>query len=250
MPTVTMQELGQAAFQLLGVFSPAETMPAADGEYALTCANDLLDEWSNSKSFSPFRSRERFAMTAGKGSPGNPYTIGIGGDLNTDRPPNQDAILSANLILAGTDPEVNVPLAMYTDEAYAALQIPTMSNSQPTGLYYSPTYASGFGKIQLWPVPNTGINSLVLFLQKFVAQFADLDTEYEVPTGLPRALKYNLADTMSGTYGRELAPSDARIAVSSLDRFKRSNLHLTDLPNDATFTGPRPTLYNINSGNG
>jgi hypothetical protein len=99
-------------------------------------------------------------------------------------------------------------------------------------------------------VPSISTNDLELFLQKSVAQFADLTTTYYVPDGLPRALKYNLADTIAGSYGRQLSASDARIAVSSLATFKRSNVKLSDALNDASFGLSSRTLYNIQTNAG
>jgi hypothetical protein len=221
-------------------------MPDADAQYALTCLNDLLDEWSQGAAFSPFVSRERFDLVVDQGGPDNPYTIGVGGDFNTQRPPNQNAILRANLILTSASPDVRIPLGIYTDEAYNANPVPDLTSTQPTGLYYNPTYADDLGSVFLWPVVNTAENDLELFLQKWIAQFANLTTEYDVPTGLPRVLKYQLAQTLAGTYGRQLSPTDAQIAMSSLDRFTRSNRsRLSDLPNDAASIGGRPGVYNI-----
>jgi hypothetical protein len=250
MPSVTMRDLAQGAYDILGILSVGETMSDAMGTFARTFANDLLSEWSQGRAFIPVIARESFAMVADQGGPDNPYTIGDGADFDTQRPATQTSIVAANLILAGDPPLVRVPLGIYTDQAYAANQIPTMSNSQPTGLYYNPTYASDWGSIFLWPVPDTDDNTLELFLQKAVAQFEDLDTEYFVPEGLPRALKYNLADAMAGANGKQLAPSDARIAVSSLSRFKRANTKLSDLMNDAIWSASSRTIYNINSGAG
>jgi hypothetical protein len=78
-------------------------------------------------------------------------------------------------------PNVRVQLGIYTDQAYDANKIPDMSNSQPTGLYYNPTFASGLGSIFLWPVPNTSTNDLELFLQKGLAQFADTTSTVYLP---------------------------------------------------------------------
>lgn len=251
MAAITGTTLCQDAFALLNVFLPGEAMPASDGAYALRALNDLLDEWSQRTLFIPVIARERFDLVANQGGPDDPYTIGPGGDFDTERPSNQNSITSANLILTATSPEVRVPLGIYTDQAYDANKIPDMSNSQPTGLYYNPTYQDDLGSIFLWPVPNVATNDLELFLQKGVAQFADLTTTYYVPAGVPKALKYALADLLQTPYGKTLSPAAQRIAVSSVGTVKRSNLKISDLANDAyPFTYGRRTLYNINVGNG
>lgn len=251
MPGVTGTSICTGAFQLLNVFLPGEAMPSSAGETALTMLNDILSEWSQRPMFIPVVSRERFDLVANQGGTTNPYTIGDGADFDTVKPANQNSIVSANLILTASSPEVRVPLGIYTDQAYDANQIPDMSNGQPTGLYYSPTYAtSDWGTINLWPVPNVSTNDLELFIQQAVPQFADLDTTYYVSAGLPRALKYNLADALQVPFGKNLSDKAQRIAVSSLGTFKRSNTKLSDLMNDAyMFTYGANRLYNIQTGN-
>ncbi len=250
MPSVTARTLGTDAFQILGVYAAAETPSNADLTQALTFLNDLLSEWSQRTAFIPVISRERFALVANQGGPDDPYTIGSGGDFDTERPSNQDSIVSANLILTSSSPEVRVPLGIYTDQGYDANQLPTMSNTQPTALYYNPTYEDGLGSVYLWPVPTINTNDLELFLQKSVAQFADLTTSYDLPDGLPRALKFNLAEALGPVFGRELLPAASRAAVSSLATFKRSNHKLSDLATDAAFAGSRRTIFNIQTGSG
>jgi hypothetical protein len=248
MAGVTFNQIAQDAFGILRVYAPNETPSATDVQMARRFANDMLSEWSQRDLFIPVIARERFDLVSGQGGPTNPYTIGVGGDFNTGRPSNQDSIVSANLILTATTPEVRVPLGIYTDDAYNANKLPNMSNTQPTGLYYNPTYTGGLGSIHLWPVPNNSTNDIELFLQKGVAPFDDLTTAYYLPDGFARALKYNLADAMQDVMGKELSPSAKRIADSSLGTFKRANVKLTDLASDATFAVYSRGIYNIQTG--
>lgn len=254
MPLVSADDIYggvDGALIILNVIMPGGSVPAALGQMAFSALNDLLSEWSQRAEMIPLISRERFTMTADKGGPDDPYTIGDGGDFDTERPSNQNSIVSANLILTATSPEVRVPLGIYTDQAYDANQLPSMSNTQPTGLYYNPTYDNELGSIFLWPVPNTDENDLELFLQKNVAQFPDQTTEVYVPDGWPRALKYVLADTLAGRLGRTLTASDQRIMIAAKGTIERANFKLQDLANDATFALTiRRTLYNIMTGNG
>lgn len=252
MPAITFTEIGEDAFGLLNVFLPGEAVPSADMNFARRFCNDMLSEWAQRPLFIPVIRRQAFDLVADQGGPDDPYTIGDGGDWDIPKPANQNSIVSANLILGDTDPAVRVPLGIYTTQAYNANQIPGMSNRQPTGLYYSPTYeGDGLGMVYLWPVPDTDENTIELFVQESLAQFADTSTEYYVPDGVPRLLKYNLADALQVPYGKELGASAQRIAQSSLATFKRSNTTLSDLMTDAyMFTAGRRTLYNIQSGSG
>lgn len=250
MPAVTANELCGTAFTLLNVFLPGEAVPAADANTGRTFLNLLLSLWRQQAMTIPIVARERFDMIADRGGPTNPYTVGPGGTINTTpRPPNQHSVTAANLILTATDPEVRVPLAISTTQAAFANQVPGLSSSQPTAVFYNPTYASDLGSLYLWPVPDTAENDLELFLQKPLASFDDGLTTYYVPDGADTALSYNLAELLSVPYGRELPPAAVRMARLSLGIFERSNLQVSDLPNDARFGQYRTGLYNIHTGN-
>lgn len=252
MPAVTGTEIAQDAFAELNVFLPGEGMAPADGAYALRRLNGLLSEASQRAAFIPVISRNRFTLTSNKGGPTNPYTIGIGGDFNITKPANQNSLVAANLILTSSVPNVRVFMGIYTDQSYDANAIPDLANTQPTGVYFSPTYQGDLGAISLWPVPTIGLNDLELFIQQAVAQFADLSTTYFVPDGWPEFLKYNLADRLQGPYGKQLTQSAQRLAISTLGTVKRANQSkLSDLLNDASqFAGNRQAFYNILTGSG
>ena len=251
MPAITGSEIVTDAFSILNVFMLGQTIPAKDASFGLRFLNDMLSEMAQRRSMIPFISREVFNLVANQGGPTNPYTIGVGGNFNTQKPANQNSIVSANLILTATTPNVRVPLGIYTTDAYDANALPDLSNTQPTGLYYNPTYSGNLGTINIWPVPTIATNTLELFIQKSVAQFADLTTPYYVPDSLPKALKYNLADGLQTPYGRTLSQAAQRLAVSSMGTFTRSNHQLSDVMNDAyMFSAGRNTLYNINTGSG
>lgn len=237
---------------MLNMVIAGESLSDGLANQARRFCNRMLSGWSQRGNlFIPIIQRERFDLVANQGGISNPYTIGNGGDFDTERPSNQNSIVAANLILTASSPEVRVPLGIYTDQAYDANQIPDQSNSQPTGLYYNPTYQANLGSIYLWPVPNVATNDLELFLQKSIAQFGDLTTVYYLPESAQDAITYQLALRMQGTWGKKLIPEDVRLAAETLGVYKRSNAKMSDLQNDMyMFSSGRRTLYNINVGNG
>ncbi len=248
MPSLSANELIGDSFALLNVFLPGESVPANDAQFARRQLNDLLSEWRQRRLMIPLAARELFDLDDTTGGPYDPYTIGPGGDFDTDpRPPNQNSILMANLVLTSPGPpnEVRVPLGIFTTTAYFANQIPGMTNNQPTGLFYNPTYADDLGAVFLWPVPNTDENDLELLLLKPLALFDDLSTVYDLPDGAPKALKYALADLLQTPYGRTMSPAAQRIAVSSVATYKRSNVQMVDLLSDAAWCIGRARPYNL-----
>ena len=238
------------AYGILNVYMPGETPQDNQAQQALRFLNRMVGGWSQQAQLIPVIAREVFDLTADKGGPSNPYTIGSGGNLNTAKPANQKSITNAAVLLTAPDDDVEVPLALLTDDGYAAIAIKELSNSVPTALYYRPTYTtSDLGTINLWPVPDTATNDLVLYIQKALTRFADLSTSYYFPEGVDEALVYNLALRLNGPVGGRMTATDQQLAVSRFEAMMRANLNLTDVANDAAmFTRNRRTLYNINTG--
>lgn len=247
MASVTALDIITDALTILNVVAIGESLSPSEAQIALRIMNDLIDEWSTRTPFSPFVSRERFAMITDKGAPEDPYTIGIGGDLDTQRPQTQNNIVQANLILTTTTPEVRVPLAIMSDQIYDGASVPGTGSVQPTALYYNPTYDNDLGSLFLYPVPTVNYNELELFLQKSVSEFANLTTSYYLPSGLRRALKFNVALEAQTSFSRVLAASAVRSAQSSLSAFRRANQgRLSDMGNDASGIGSGfGGIYNI-----
>lgn len=253
MPSITGTAVAEYAFALMNVYLPGEAMTGNDAEFALEALNDWLSEQSQKALMCPAVGRHRFDLVTDQGGIGNPYTIGEGADFDVVKPPNQNSITAANLILTASDPEVRVPLGIFTDQAYDANQIPDLGNTQPTGLYYQPFTGSAsdeYGEIYLWPVPDNATNDLELFIQMPLLQFADLSTTYYVPAGVPRMLKYCLADILQVPYGKALSPRAILTASNTLGTFKRANTKLSDMQTDAYLFAQRTRgLFNIQTGN-
>lgn len=245
--------LARTAFELLNVFLPGEAIPAADGQTALTHLNLLIGGWAQQRGTIPVVAREVFNMTANKGGPSNPYTIGVGGNLNTARPPTQASVVGVGLLLnPGTASEVELPRTILTDDGWEAIQVKNLSSALFTAASYSPTYAGDLGSLNLWPVPDTAVNDLVLYLEKQIATFADLTTVYDFPEGYEEALTYNLARRLQVPYSKTLAQDAMVIARESLAAIKRNNYTLTDMPTDLGWLGTRGTRhgYNLTTGTG
>lgn len=237
-----------AAFQVLNVFQQGQAVPNADAQSALGFLNRMLGSWSQQSLTIPAIVREVFPLVANKGGPSNPYTIGIGGNLNTARPPNQNSIKGVGQLLNASTPPVEVLYTVLTDTQYDAIQIKELPNTLFTGLYYNPTFTGGFGSINLWPVPNTAINSLVLYSEKALAQFANLTTVYNVPDGYEDAMVYNLARRLAKPWGGTVDSDLVSMAANSLAVIKRSNVKLYDVTTDFAILGDARFGYNINTG--
>lgn len=252
MPATTALSLITGAFDTLGVYTPGASIAAADSAGALRRLNQMMGGLSLQPLTKPVLTREELTLEADKGGPSDPYTIGPDGDFNTTRP---TALLGAGILLVQSDPTYNVevPRAVLTNDAWAAIQIKELSSTQFTDVFYNPTFSNDLGTINLWPVPNIATNKLVLYWLEPLTRFATLTTEYFLPPGCEDALEYNLARRLLTPYGvtDEGIVSDVLdMARTSLATFKRGNTKLTDLPTDPALVRDPSGGYNILTGTG
>jgi len=218
------------AFAELNVFLPGESIPNTDAHTGLRSLNGLLGSWAQQTLTIPSVARLTFPLTADKGSPANPYTIGPGGDFDTPRPANPGALRRAAMLVPSTTP-FEIPVSVLSPASWDALTIKTLSGALPTLLFYDPTFTAGLGRIYLWPQPTVTTNSLVLYVDGALATFADLTTAYQVPPGYRDALVFNLAKRLAGPYTRPIDPELKEQAATALSLIKRSNLTLEPMQN-------------------
>ncbi len=235
--SITANALIASAFGLLNVYAADESVPADAAADALTRLNRLIGGWAIRTGPIPARARVVTAILANRGSTSAPYTIGTGGTINTPRPARPAALTHAALLLTASTPTVEIPLTVLTDQEWEGLATKDMAGTQPLAVYYDPTITAGLGAVLFWPVPSAATNSLVLYLDQPISEFADLTTSYTLPTGYEEALEYALARRLATPYGRTLDAETARIAVSSLAAIGRANLDLVSLANELAAIG-------------
>jgi hypothetical protein len=230
----------------LGVCRPGATLSASDGELGLRVLNNFIGALSTQRLSFPFTDREVFAVVANQGT----YTIGPGGNFSTVRPMN---ITGAGRLYPATSATVGpleVRVDVLTDDAYDAIAFKSMRSAQWTSVHYTPTVTGGLGTVELWPVPDTAVNSLVLYRGDAIQGFANLTTFYDFPPGYYEMLQFNIEKRLCRSYGlaREWGALDDALASESLRLVKRQNFRLVDAALDGTLGGGR--YYDIYEGNG
>lgn len=247
--STTANIICQGALELLGVIDPEDTPSPAMLAGAFRRLNLMLGQWSLQNLTIPVQAREVFPIVSGKGSTTNPYTVGPGGDLNTTRPAKLDGV---GLLLApvGTAPAVEIVRAQLTSDSYQFIAIKDLGNSLFTSAYYEAAFP--LGKLSLWPVPNSNVNSIALYRLQQLALFTSPTASYDFPEGADEAVEYNLARRLLDVYtvDAQRKSNVLDMAKSSLAIYKRSNMEIVDVPCDAMFTpNNREGGYNIDTGN-
>lgn len=249
MSSISALSLITDAYLTLNVFQPGESIPNVQAQESLRHLNRFVGYLAQRGLMTPAIAREIYPNVTGKGGPSNPYTVGLGGDINTAKPPNQTSVTGAGLLLPGPSPQTEIPRAVMTDDGYQAIRQKELPNGLFTAIYYNPTYTTGFGTLNLWPVPDNNLNSLVLYLKKALTTFADLNTVYNIPDAYEDMLLNNLVKRMAKPNG-VVIDDDMRIAAAnSLNLIAYSNMKITDMPNDYAQMDDRRWGYNIQTGN-
>ena len=249
--STTALQIVTDAYADLQVFQAGDAPSPEAAQLGLRHLNLMVGGWAQDTGTIPAVSRLVFPLLAGKGSSTNPYTVGLGGDLNTPRFVNQASVVDAGLLLNASVPPVEIPRGIMTNEAFAANRVKDLTSGLFTSAYYRPDYVAGFGSLFLWPVPTDLTNRLVLYVRQAIASFADLLTSYTFPLGYDDAFRANLILRLARSAGRPIDQDMRDDARRTLALIQRGNVQLSDLPNDFAGIGtPGGARYDILVGDG
>lgn len=228
----TAQSIVNRSLRLLGQIEPGEDPTDDESDDALEALNAMLSSWRNERLMCYATQEESLTLANADAS----YTVGPGGDLDTDRPID---ILAAWVV----DNNISYAVQLITDDQYAAIQDKTTASDWPDRLNYRPTMATG--TIYVYPVPNA-TRTLKLLTRVPLDSLALSDT-ISLPPGWEDALAFNLAIAIAPEYQTEPAPTVIRNARETKAAIKVVNSQpvnaVTELA--AMFSGYRP---NIESG--
>jgi hypothetical protein len=203
----TAIQLITTAMKLAGALGQNETPTSSEAADGLSMLNGMLALWANDRTFAYTVIQNSVAMTGA-----DSYTIGVGGDINTNWPVDIDyAFIRLNT--------VDFPLTKINSQDYAS--IPFKSNQGfPAQFYYDKAFP--LGSIYIYGVPQVG---MTLFVNTWIqlTQFTNLVTDLTFPPGYEISIKYNLAKFICAEYGMTLTPEATEIATTSLAMVRERN---------------------------
>ena len=201
----TARNIIKRALQKNGVLTKAESPSGDEASDGLSALNGLLASWSNDGLLVYARTSESFPLVSGQAN----YSIGAGGDFDTDRPLQ---ILTAFTRISNVDYDMDI----VGDEIFDTITQKNITSSIPDVMTYVPSTPRG--EITIYPVPTTG--TLHIRTEKQLSSFATLDTELDLPPGWERALIFNLALEIAGEYGQPVDQLTYQIAKEALHNIK------------------------------
>lgn len=215
---VTASTLVSRAMRLIGQISPGVS-PTTD-EYAacLEAMNAMLDSWRNEKLMCVATLDENFQLVAGQSS----YTVGLAGDLNTNRPVRIDG---AYVVSGG----YSYDLTQFTAEQYADITAKATASDWPTHFYYAPDVP--LGNIWVYPVPSEVSTMHVLTWTPQMAFTLISTTAYLAP-GWEEAIATNLAIAIAPEFDTQASETVVMMAQKAKSQIKRINMTPLKLSSD------------------
>lgn len=237
MIATTALDLVTSTMKLLGVLAASETPSASEQRDGIAALNAMIDGWGTARQTMLASARQQFDLVADQQA----YTIGEGGDFSLEPPLSIDHI---GLLFPDTDPAVEVPVPLLTDDQYANLTIKGLPNPLVMAAYYDRSTPE-IGTLTFWPIP-TGAQSVVLYVPVAITQFSSATEEVTLAPGYYEAMRYNLALRLAPEYSLPVREDILDLARTTLANLKRVNFRIADLSFDPALTGCAAP-YNIYS---
>lgn len=189
------EDLIKGSLRLCGVRLPSTTQL----DEALTALNQMINIWNAENLMVYDIVKESFTLTSGTSI----YTIGSGGDFDTDRP---QKIIDA-FIRDDSDCDHPVDVTM-TEKEYNAIYEKGV-DQRPERLYYRPSYSLGY--IYFDSEPDSA-ETLYLDSWKQIDELAALTTTVSLPKEYESALRFNFAVFIAPEYGITLDKTVIQLA--------------------------------------
>lgn len=231
----TALDLVTYAYKDAGLLGVGQTLLGNLAQEGLVRLNRMMAQW-NRKRWLVFH-----LVTVSKTSTGaTSYTIGTGGDFNTDRPARLEGGCFLRQLVSVGQP-VDNPLKLITSrEQYNSLTIKGLTGPSAWIFYDA---AMPLGVVYPYPVPQAGTYQLHLSIMASLQSFAALGTVVTLPPEYELAIQQNLALFLRK--GNRL-PEDGeltKMATASLNTIKNENAQIPVLTVPAVLL--RPSIYNV-----
>lgn len=213
------------------VLDPTEQIDGTAAATALRTLNRMVESWANEDLMIVTKDRLTFSLVGGQQA----YTIGVGGDFDTDYPVRPGQIDLVSVVVNG----VEIPIDILNDEQWRDVTVKTTPSTFPRQMWANGNYP--LNSLYFWPVPTT-VNSLVMTVWGQIVAFTSINDVVTLPAGYEEALVYNLAGRLAPSYGKEISPITASLALSSKSAIKKMNWEPTYRSSDGYFSGGMNTI--------
>jgi hypothetical protein len=210
-----VQDLFIAAMEVIGATSLDEVPEASELQKCMRHCNLMLNSWSGRSLMIAATTQESFPLVANQRT----YTIGIGGNFNTDKPIKIESGFVRDAY------GVDYPLHVVELDIYDSFDDKMISKARPEAIYYDTgkaQQATNLGTINCYPIPDSSLDTLFINSQKYLTQFVNLTDNVTFQPVYQDAIVQNLACKIWRIMGRK-GPipgdllKDARTAMQTVE---------------------------------
>jgi hypothetical protein len=227
-------QLITGALRLINVVASAELPSSTEANDALVAFQQMVDAW-NAERLTIFSIiANDFSLTIGQQS----FTLGPGGNFNTNRPPK--IVGMSSILLFNPNNPVEEPITMYSWNQWQT-QVPVKNVPGNFPLICYDDGGMPLRTLNFWPIPQYQQNNVRIYSWSPLIWPANLQTLINLPPAYARAFRYNLAVELAPEFGAQVPQSVMETAVSSLALIRTMNAPDLFLISDLSLT---PAGYN------
>ena len=225
------------ALELLGVYSPGDSISAADLSRSLSVLNDMMDVWSNESLACFDWETQTFTMVPGQYQ----YTVGPGGFINGTRPLRVSDAPGAAYLL---DASLNRYLMDVVDQLTWNIVTTAVADSDlPNIFFFDAQYPLGI--VNIWPTPSSSWTCSFLSYRQ-LGDFAAPSAAFSLPPGYKRAITTNLCLSLKPYFASaQIDPLIIKEASETKASVKRNNMRTQIAVFDPELISRGNAVYNI-----
>ena len=166
------------------------------------------------------------------------YTIGPGGDVDTERP-----VAVEQAIYIDSPNTTSYPLSLIpTLEDWQRISVKQLNGNIPDAIHYETTFP--LGTLYVWPQPSGG--QIELTVKQPFPLYESVGDDLKLPPEYFAPLRFNLAKWICASFGSPLRPDISQLAASTLRQLKRVNTRIRQLQMPARLPlGSWPDRFNV-----
>ena len=226
-----VRDLIQDALIEIGVFTPSESIPAEDIQFALRTLNRMVSVWNTQDLMVYTVNRQVFNLVSGQQT----YTLGTGGNFNIPRPVKIP--MASVLINNASSTPLEIPIDILGDEEWQQISLKQSPSTFPVKVWI--TGDVPLNNLWFWPVPQDSTVQVVLYCWGQIQPYTSLNTDVVFPNGYDEAIVTNLALMLSSSYGVSALDSLRGRAVISKSSIESMNVEALYAAVDAGIVGNR-----------
>lgn len=202
----TISDMVTEALEEIRSARAGDVINSEDMDLGLRTLNRILNAWNADERAVYNEEFNDYTLTPNL----SPHTIGPSGTFNVTQRPVSLEYAALNL---GNTPNVFTPIAVRGDEWYQRNQVPGITLSVPTDVYYDTGWP--LGKLYFYGIPTVAYG-VRLWTRVLLASVVLTDT-FSLPPGYQDALTLTLAERLAPAFGQRASEETKQAARDARD---------------------------------